>query len=517
MDPMIQKLLEPEAYPHPVHEVRLLETHISWVILTGEYAYKIKKPVNLGFVDFTTFERRLHFCEEELRLNRRLAPELYLGLCPIYGPRNQATFQGTGKPIDYAVQMRQFDQSALLTTVLERGDLRSAQIDQFAAAVARFHAATRQTSAISESGTPTVIEAEAIENLDVLAKIAEFTETVRQLREWTNGEFLRLRAWLHHRHDAGFVRECHGDLHLGNLVLLEDRICAFDCLEFNPALRWTDVIAEIAFLVMDLQERGRPDLARRFLNRWLEETGDYDGLTGWRWYLIYRALVRAKVAVLRLQQLEIESAERQRIHQLAGEYLQLAMTWINPSKPVVIAMHGLSGSGKSVVSEWICRQFRALGVRSDVERKRLFGQWGVGSKSKLAGDMYSSPVTEKVYREILAPHVRCILNAGFAAVVDAANLHQWQRQLFREVAQQRGLEFLIVDVRATSATLRQRLIQRQVDATDPSDADVSVLELQLSSREPLDEHERAASVVVDSESDSWQSDLAEMLHSRLVR
>lgn len=510
MPPLIRGLMRPEAYDHPVSSFRLLETHISWVILTGEYAYKFKKPVNLGFVDFTTLDRRRFYCDEEIRLNRRLTPELYLGVRSIYGTTDQPTFINSGTPIEFAVQMRQFDQDRLLQSVLNRGDLRAEHLDRLATTLAEFHTQAAAAQQSSPYGTPDAVRVPVAANFDHLASVAlseEQAAALKDLRVWSETEFDRKRDWFRQRHDFGKIRECHGDLHLGNMVLLNDVIRPFDCLEFNPDLRWIDVISEIAFLVMDFQERGRPDLGFRVLNRWLEQSGDYDGLTGWQWYFAYRALVRAKVAALRLQQPDVDAAEQTAKRQELAKYIDLASRSIQPRKTALIVMHGLSGSGKSYIAQGITERFGAIQLRSDVERKRLFGQWGIPGAKRLTGDMYASEVTQTVYREILAGLVPRILAAGFPVVIDATCLKHWQRSVFRELSDQLGVPYLMLDVRADWETMRQRLLRRQVAGGDPSDADLAVLDRQLAGCEPLTTDEQSHSLVVDTNSTGWQENL----------
>jgi uncharacterized protein len=512
MPPLIRGLLRPQAYDHAVAAFQVLETHISWVILTGEYAYKLKKPVNLGFVDFTTLDRRRYFCDEEIRLNRRLSPELYLGVRPIFGSTDQPTFLGSGEPIEFAVQMRQFDQKQLLPAVLQRGELRSDHIDRLSVAVANFHNQSASAGDHSPFGTPDAVCVPVWENFESLESTAVFGEQIASLKAWSEAEFQQRREWFQERKAGGKIRECHGDMHLGNMMLLHDEIRLFDCLEFNPTLRWIDVISEIAFLVMDLQERRRPDLAFRFLNRWLEQTGDYEGLTGWRWYLAYRALVRAKVAALRLQQPEIDDAERTIKQQELTTYIELASRSIQPRQTGLIVMHGLSGSGKSHVAQWICERYGAIRLRTDAERKRLFGKWGVPSKNPMTGDMYAPEVTQRVYREIVAGHVPGILAAGFPVVVDAACLKRWQRGCFQELAVGLGVGCLILDVQANRETMRSRLRQRQSAGEDPSDADYVVLDRQLADVEPLTSAERRSTFTVDTESADWEASLDAELH-----
>lgn len=516
MDPLIQGLLRPEAYPHPVGRFQVLETHISWIILTGDYAYKLKKPVNLGFVDFTSLARRHHFCDEEIRLNRRLAPELYLAVQPVYGTREHGTFCGSGEPIEYAVQMRQFDQQELLPAVLERGELRPEQFDQLAETIAAFHRRAAAAGDQDTFGTPERIQAVMNDNLDVLGNRVDEHELVMTIRQWADEEFRRRRNWFMSRRQNGYVRECHGDLHLGNMFRFNDSIQVFDCVEFNPHLRWTDVIAEMAFVVMDLQERGYPQFAAHVLNRWLEQSGDYSGLVGWRWYFVYRSLVRAKVAALRLQQPDLELDERATKLTEMRNYLTLANAHTQPQPAAMLLMHGFSGSGKSFVSERICEDLGAVRLRSDIERKRLFGQWGDPGRKLLAGDMYGPTITETVYREILGMQVPLIVEAGFSAVIDATSLWRWQRDLFRTMAIRMGVPFVLVDVQAEPTLLRQRLHQRHIATRgEPSDADVAVLENQLTAHDPLTADERRVALIVNTGTTDWWPSLASQLRYRL--
>ena len=354
MDPMIAALLRAEAYSHPVETIQLLQTHLSWVLLTGRYAYKLKKPVNLGFVDFSSQTLRRWFCQEELRLNRRLAPDLYLDLVTIHGPPEQASFHGTGPPIEVAVRMRQFPQQALISELLKAGDgdLVPAHFDRLADDLAAFHASAATATAAVPFGDPDMVLLPAQANLDVLeAQGAESQgvdpNALLKLRLWTESEHSRLRNIYIQRKRDGRIRECHGDLHLGNMALRLDRIEVFDCLEFNPSLRWIDVISDMAFLAMDLQCRGRPDLATRVLNRWLERSGDGAGLHTWRWYLVYRALVRAKVAVLSRADPDLPIHHRQHLEKLIASYITVAQEATKTSRPTLLITHGVSGSGKT--------------------------------------------------------------------------------------------------------------------------------------------------------------------------
>ncbi len=487
---MIAALLDPGAYDHPVERVECLETHISWILLTGTIAYKIKKPVNLGFVDFSTPERRHWFCQEELRLNRRLAPNLYLGLSPIHGPPERASLHGSGPILEQAVRMRQFPQSALLGAVLDRQGLSADQLERLADDLAAFHSAAAVASPDEAYGSPELVKAPAVANLEVLAASgAAVAPEVAALRQWTEDSFAELQPTFALRRSQGRIRECHGDLHLGNLLLEEGRIRVFDCLEFSPELRWIDVISDLAFLVMDLEHRDRPDLGAVLLNRWLGRCGDYGGLLTWRWYRVYRSLVRAKVCALRLRQPDLDAGTEQLLQRDLERYLLGARRASAVPTPALVITHGVSGSGKSHRARQLCRRQGWIQLSSDVERKRRFGTWGQGDSPPLQGDPYRSAVSADLYERQLPEQAARILAAGYAVVVDATFLGRDQRQRMEDLARRCGVPFLILACCSTPGQARRRIEERRLRGGDPSDADGAVLETQLRAQEPLDDGE----------------------------
>lgn len=502
MEPLIEHLLRPEAYDHPVERFEVLQTHVSWVILTGPFAYKIKKPVRFGFVDFSTLELRRACCEEELRLNRRLAGDLYVAVRPIAGPIEAPSFVPSGsnrpdEPIEYAVQMRQFPQASLLPSVLERGELTGGHIDELADTLAQFHEGIGRATPDDPYGDPAVLREQMEDNVTVL-RASEDADWPAFLGSWIDRESGRLADWFLQRKRDGRVRECHGDLHLGNMLLRNDRIEMFDCLEFNPALRWIDIVDEIAFLAMDLTERGRPDFASRVLNRWLEQTGNYDGLTGWRWYFAYRALVRAKVTALRLAQEKgaSPSSAQVALHGDLQRYLDLAAEQSRSRPTPVIITHGVSGTGKSHLTTRLCERIGLIRVRSDVERKRLFGQWGTTDTEVRAGDPYRSEVTEELYSEVLPRLGETILAAGFPLIFDATFLKRGHREALRKLARSAGVPFVILDIVVDRELARSRIVERTAKGGDPSDANLAILDRQLAADEPLSDDERSNAVTI---------------------
>ena len=448
----------------------LIETHISWVLLAGEHAYKIKKPVRLPFVDYGTLQARRNFCEQELRLNRRLAPTLYLGLCRITGSAHAPELDGSGPVLEYAVHMRRFAAGALFSERLEAGSLRPQDVDQMAALLADFHAGAPRAGATSGFASAAQRRASALAALEGLRPMAN--PAARQaLRTWLEAEAAALAPLWTARAADGHVRECHGDLHLANLVALEAETIAFDCIEFNPALRWIDVVDDMAFVVMDFAAYGRRDYAARFLNAWLDHTGDHGALPALRFAVVYRALVRAQVEVLR-------AGPR---CAAAGRYLETALAWAGPGHPRLFITHGLPGSGKTFQSQRLLESEGAIRLRSDVERKRLFGLAQNEDSHARGLDIYSAEHTARAYANLLAK-ARAALQAGYPVILDAAFLLRSERDQARSLAGSLGIPFSIVDCTAPLPVLRARILARRGDA---SEADNAVLERLLVVAEPL--------------------------------
>ena len=495
---LIAALQDPACYDHPVTAVEVVETHISWVLLAGDYAYKIKKPLDLGFLDFSTLEKRHRFCNEELRLNRRLAPQLYLEVVAITGTPEAPELNGAGAPIEYAVKMAQFPQEAQLDRVLARGELHTPHIDFVAAELAAFHGRIAAAGADSPFGTAERVYQPVGQNFDQIRPLIETDDLAQlaRLKTWSEQNYTMLKQGLHARKRDDFIRECHGDVHLANMALIDDRVVIFDCLEFNENLRWIDVMNEAAFLVMDLDDRGRPDFARRALNTYLEHTGDYAGLRVFRFYQVYRALVRAKVACIRLGQSGQSPQERGRIRQTYRGYADLAERYTEVGAPALIITHGPSGCGKTWLTQSLIETMDIIRVRSDVERKRLHGLEHLArSGSGIVTGLYTPEAGRQTY-ERLALLARTILGAGHAVIIDAAFLKREQRERLRTVADEMHVPFVILDVQAPEAVLRRRITQREQESRDASEAGLAVLDHQLATREPLgaDEIPRALPV-----------------------
>lgn len=477
----IARLRETHRYPHPVAAVALVETHISWVLLTGERVYKIKKPVDFGFLDFSTLERRRHFCEEEVRLNRRFAPGLYLSVVPITGTPDDPRIDGAGAPFDYAVQMVQFDQDALLDRQLAAGAFAPQEAFALGATLARLHQTLPPLPVDASLGDAQGVWEPVAANFDALRPrltTDRLSRMLARLSVWSERAFQRLQPLIAERKRSGWVRECHGDLHLRNIARIDDRFVLFDCIEFDPALRAIDVQSELAFLLMDLDDHQRPDLASMALNGYLEQSGDYAGLPLLDFYRVYRALVRAKVSVLRADQQDAPQ-ESQNCLTEAETYVQLAHGYLERERPWLAITHGLSGSGKSTLALGLAAATGAIRIRSDVERKRLFAI--APDDHGAAAGLYGPEASEQTFSRLEAIATG-ILAAGFPVIVDATFQKRGLRERFLAIATSQGAPGVILSLQADPQILRARLAQRQADV---SDADAAVLEAQLARQESL--------------------------------
>ena len=498
---LVAALADPAVFGPACERVRHLETHISHVLLTGAFAYKIKKPVDLGFLDFSALAQRKLYCEQELRLNRRLAPAIYLDVVAITGSIDRPALGGAGLVVEYAVKMREFEQDALASRMLAAGALGAAHVDALAAEVAAFHGRVETASEGTPFGSPETILRVALQNFDSIRPLrGDPGDRDRQdaLRAWTEREHALRRATFERRKADGFVREGHGDLHLNNIAVIDGEVTVFDCIEFNDELRWIDVMSEIAFTTMDLADRGRPDLAHRFVNAYLENTGDYAGLAVFPFYLVYRAMVRAKIACLRVGQLEPGDERTALVAEYRG-YVDLATHYARAPHPALVVTHGLSGCGKTTLTQGLLEWIGAIRIRTDVERKRLHGlDARARSGSGLDEGLYA--------RRRDGAHLPSRAGArrsgrGGGRVRDrrrdvpqalAARSLPRPRDRTRAPVRDPGVH----RERGNAARTHRERAQR---ATDASEADLGVLDGQLRTREPLAADERACVVDIDAE------------------
>ena len=481
----IGQLLQALADSGRREHATLRETHISWVILCGQFAYKIKKPVNFGFLDFSSLELRRHFCEEELRLNRRFAPELYLTVVPVTMGKRGVEIEGDGPAIDYAVKMRRFDEQQLLDTIAARGGLNTALLRAIARELAQLHTglpACYPDPDSDEPGTPAALHEAIEQNFQLIRQYAVATPQLRQLQavqQWSLQRYDELLPVLAQRVLDGRVIDGHGDAHLGNIALVDGAVRLFDCIEFNPSFRIMDSMAEIAFLTMDLDARGYHEQSHRLLTDYMEYRGDYAGLALLDLYRSYFAMVRAKVSLLR-EPAQHETITATDSYQEFSRYLGLAHHYTHPNQTFLAITHGVSGTGKSTIAGTLVATSGAVRIRSDVERKRLAGLAPEQrSAPQQQASLYSSAMSKKTFTRLEALAVMAV-EAGFPVVIDATFLHRRVRDHFRQLAHKLAVPFVIIDCTAEPGQLRQRLIERERQRQDASEANVAVMEEQLS-------------------------------------
>ena len=491
-DALIESLLAPSSYLHSVDgPVLLRETHISWVLLAGHYAYKIKKPIQTEFLDYGSLAKRHHSCCEELRLGSRYAAGLYLDIVPITFEDGQARMDGDAQPIEFAVRMRRFEDDALLSEKLAKNLVSAEDMIQLAATLATVHGNALRPDQSRIDLAPKILS-QAKQNFEFLFSEPLLCQdkVIQEMEKWTTTYFENHRQDFDNRTKYGATRECHGDLHCGNIVFWQGHWVPFDGIEFNAEYSWIDVMNDIAFLVMDLQKNGHPELSAVFLNAYLEQTGDYQSLAVLNWYLVYRALVRAKVAVMLARQLN--QVQRLDLEQIAPAkvYIQLADKLRQTRTRKLWITHGVSGSGKTTGSQQIVEREGAIRIRSDVERKRLFmTSRSIHDEYALGEGMYSPTSSEAIYKR-LHDIAKSILQSGFDVIVDATFLKQSDRHCFRRLAETEGAEFRIQDFHVDVETLKQRITHRRAKSSNVSDATLEILNSQLANQEPLTREER---------------------------
>ena len=524
---MVAELRRPGACAGAPAASGLVETHLSSLLLAGAQVYKLKKPVVTGFVDFSTLDARHEACEQELRLNRRTAPRWYLAVVAVRQTASGARITladdsaVAGAPvIDWAVHMRRFDDSQRLDRLAQQGALTREMIDQLAETVARFHA--QQVPAPPGYGRAEAARHWARENLNELTALVHSDadrQTVAMLQRWTEQRGAALAGLMDLRCRTGHVREVHGDLHLGNIVWSDAAPVLFDALEFNDTLRHIDTLGDLAFCFMDLQAQGLPRLAWRFISAALEASGDWAALPLLGWWAVYRAAVRAKVALLGAAG-SGDAGQRLALDELVRRYLTLAArlagsglpdaaaiaggsarghaasaTTVSPSGLRLVLMFGLAGAGKSTVAATLAEGLGAVRLRSDVERKRLFG---ATPSARTVPGLYSPDATRRTY-ERLQELANDALGADVSVVVDAASLRRCERDGLRAVAAQHGADFTLLVCTAPPEVLQARVRLRQVANNDASDATLQVLSFQQSVAEWPGDDEAADTVLLNTD------------------
>ena len=504
---LIEQMQQSGFYPHSVVEsIEHIQTHVSHVFLTGDYAYKLKKAVNFGFLDFSTLDRRQHFLQEEIRMNSAIAPELYLEVLPITQSGDKYILAGEGEAVEYVLKMRQFPQEHLFINLFTAGKLDIEQMEELGKIVAQFHSQAETNEHIRSFGTVAKIREAFDENYQQTEKYIGIAQTQQQFDEtkaYTDKFFAEKEALFQTRIENNQIKECHGDLHLKNICLWQNKIQLFDRIEFNEPFRFVDVMYDVAFAVMDLEARDRQDFANAFLNTYLEQTGDWLGLQLLYLYLSRQAYVRAKVTSFLLDDPGIPDTVKQEAAKTAADYYQQAWAYTQNQEGKIILMSGLSGAGKTTVAKEIARLINAIHLRSDAVRKHIAG---IPLNEKGGQEIYSEEMNQKTYGKMLELGI-LLANIGFPVILDAKYDRVALRHQAIATARDNSIPLKIVNCTAPIEVLRDRLDKRSGDI---SDATADLLSSQQAKAEDFTEEEKAYVTTIDTSKLDWQQALLDL-------
>lgn len=497
---LVTALQQPAAYPHPVAGVRLIQTHISSVFLTGDRVYKLKKPVNFGFLDFSTLQLRERYCRAEVGLNRRLAPHVYLGVEPVTEHDGRIRIGGDGEPLDWVVVMRQLDERLLGTEVLARGELGPDHVDRLVELLVPFYRDARTGEGVDRFGTVDAVRVNTDENFSqteaYVGKLLS-RERFEHIRQWTDRFYDEHAELFERRIREGRIRDSHGDLHLRN-IFLEQPPVVFDCIEFNDRFRCGDVAVDLAFLAMDLDFNDRPELADRLIDGYVTTSGDLELPDLLDFYRCYRAYVRGKIACFTSADPSLDATVHRAQRNLARRYFGLAYRYAGGTRrPPLVVLYGLMGSGKTSVARWLREEYGWHMVSTDAVRKQLAG---VGENTRVwvpyNEGLYSPEMNRQTYSEVCR-RAENLLLAGFPVVIDGAYKSRDDRAPVIELAARSDARLLFVRTECSPEEQVRRLAGRQQYDTR-SDGRVEIMEQQRSDFESPDESEQEFHFALDT-------------------
>lgn len=488
--PLVEALLDRRAYPEPVDAVELAETHISYLFLTGQHVYKVKKPVDFGFLDFTTLEKRHYYCQQEVELNRRMSPEVYLGVVEIRQQGSTYSIDGEGETVEYAVKMRQLPQSRSMSLLLRQGQVTEEQVRQLAVKIADFHERAATSSEITRLGDIAAVRENVEENFSQTERYIDrclsqdmFDDLVAYSRAFLEAK----KELFQQRAAAGRVRDCHGDLHTAQ-IFLENGISIIDCIEFNQRFRYSDVAEDMAFLAMDLDFHLRPGLSRIFVGTYVQESGDSGVLDLLDFFKAYRAYVRGKVNSFLLDDPELSHEEHEKVALTGQDYFRLAHSYTQVfPQPALVLVTGITGTGKSTVAQELARRWELSYVSSDVTRKALAGiETGEHRNEEFGQGIYSAEFSQHTYQSMFL-QAQEQLREGRSVVMDGTFRRSAERSEAIAAAQTLGAETWVVECHLPDDIARQRLDTRVAEGTSVSDGRWELYHQQQAQWEPVTE------------------------------
>ena len=497
---LIQALLEPKAYPEATERIELVQTQMSFILLTDDYVYKVKKPVNLGYLDYTTLEKRRFYCQREVELNQRLCLEVYLKVVPITQDRSNILIEGQGEIIEYAVKMRRLPQEAMMDVLLANNQVTPEMLAKVAQKLAEFHRKAETNADISAFGHIDTITQNAEENFSQTEKYIGSTisqEKYQHIRAYTDS-FITENATLFDKRIAdGRIRDCHGDLHAAHICFSSD-IFIYDCIEFNDRFRYSDVAAEVAFLAMDLDHYRRADLSHSFVSTYIDKSKDGELVKLLNFYKCYRAYVRGKVESFKLDDPYIASAEKRQTLDIASSYFDLAHAYTK-SRPILFITVGLVGTGKTVLAQALAKRLGLVVISSDVARKKLAGIPVTEHRfEEFNTGIYSAEFSLMTYDKMFT-EAKHVLTEGGSVIIDASFVKTEERLKAKELAKETNADFLIIECTLDEETIKERLAQR-LEQDSTSDGRWEIYEPQKRAFDPVVEVPPQNHVIIDTSS-----------------
>jgi aminoglycoside phosphotransferase family enzyme/predicted kinase len=495
---LVKALLKPEAYPETTGKIELVQTQMSFVFLTKEFVYKVKKAVDLGYLDYTTLDKRNFYCQKELELNRRLCPEAYLGVVPITQDRGAIRIGGRGEAIEYAVRMRRLPQKAMMDVLLANDGVSVEMITGVAQKLAAFHQKAETNAEISAFGEIKAVTRNTDENFDQTEKYIGRTiskDNYQRIKNYTNSFVGENAPLFNKRIKEGRIRDCHGDLHAAHICFADD-ICIYDCIEFNDRFRYCDVASEMAFLAMDLDHYGRADLSRTLIKAYVGQSGDSELQKLLAFYKAYRAYVRGKVEGFKLDDPYISEGEKKKTLDIAASYFDLARAYTR-ARPVLFITVGLVGTGKSTVAQALAKRLGLTVISSDVTRKQLAGIPATEHRFEdFYGGIYSAELSRRTYDKMFS-EAKDILSDGGSVVLDASFIRAEERLNAQRAAEKAGADLFIIECTLDEENIKERL-ERRLKGETISDGRWEIYQPQKEAFEPVREAAPSKHAIIDT-------------------